>query len=226
MLRSNRTTSLRDAAGEDFADRCELLILNGAEVNAKKETPLLLACKRWSWRAAKVLLSHPDVDLDHRDKKNKRTPLHIACELGDFKMARALVSRGANIEAKNQFSEFPLQSAEICGHKTKDFVGVFEGYHEPMERLVYGALRPVRKRKTYVWESDQEIERQRRRDEEDESEAFPRACVMDLGTCFTKAGSAGGRIPWVLQRTIVNETRRTRGEYVSWGMCMCVCVCV
>ena len=219
MLKSNRTVSLGDAAGHDFSDRCELLILNGADVNEqfKKETPLLRACKGSAWRAAKVLLCHPDIDLDVRDRKNKRTPLHIACENGDFKMARALVSRGANIEAKNQFSEFPLQSAEICGHSAKDFVGVFEGYHEPLEKYVYGSLRPVPRRQVYVWESNAEVERQRRRDDADRNEAYPRAAVIDLGTCYTKAGAAGGRIPWVMQRTIVSETRRKRGTFVSWG---------
>ena len=70
----------------------------------------------------------------------------------------------------------------------------------------------------YVWESNDEVERQRRRDEEDRKEAFPRAAVVDLGTCFTKAGAAGGRTPWVMQRTIVSEARRARGEFVSWGM--------
>ena len=47
MLKSNRTVSLGDAAGYDFSDRCELLILNGTNVNEKigsaKETPLLRA---------------------------------------------------------------------------------------------------------------------------------------------------------------------------------------
>ena len=43
--------------------------------------------------------------------KDGQTPLHIACKKGNLSLVEYLVSKGANIEAKNQYGEKPLTIA-------------------------------------------------------------------------------------------------------------------
>ena len=40
-----------------------------------------------------------------------KTPLHYACEYGHLKIVKYLISKGANIEAKDRYSQTPLYFA-------------------------------------------------------------------------------------------------------------------
>lgn len=214
--------SLVECARRDDARMVELALLHGGmgvndrETKGDKSTPLLAACKTGSLRSVQVLLASRNIDINNiRDTLNSRSPLHIACERGDMKMARLLHNAGANVESKNKYSEFPIQSAEVCGHKTADVLDVFSEKRH-LELLYGGGLRPRTKHVVYKWESEENrISSSSKVDSttclpKKESATFElqterKIAVLDIGTCMTKAGVAGGTFPWIFERTVVGE---------------------
>ena len=91
----------------------ELLILNGAEVDAKDNhnmTPLIVsaaACKKWRDRyVAEILISY-GADVNASDDMG-RTPLHAAAEMLNKYFAEMLIIHGANVNARNRKGKTPL----------------------------------------------------------------------------------------------------------------------
>jgi len=61
------------------------------------------------------LLSQPDIEVDPTSTIN-RTPLHLAAIRGHMPVVRALVSKGANKNAKDFDENTPLHYASEFGH--------------------------------------------------------------------------------------------------------------
>ena len=102
----NWQTPLHHAAMSKKADVCRLLIVKGADVNARDhfhETPL-----HWAHSAdvARVLVENgADV---HAENEIQSTPLHQA---RSAEIAAVLIAGGANVNAKNRFCRTPLNTA-------------------------------------------------------------------------------------------------------------------
>ena len=138
----NYETPLHIATRMQRRDIVQLLISNGADVNAKKQlddTPLLMAALAGPEQLEKHLESEGDdsiIDmavylrelekfeslLENNNKIDSRnltdsTPLHLAALDGHLELATLLISNGANVNAKCKFGETPLHFAAGEGHK-------------------------------------------------------------------------------------------------------------
>ncbi len=80
------------------------------DVNAQDEdgsTALHLACECWNLKVVKFLINDMKSNLHSVDKEG-RTPLHVAC---NTPISKYLVSKGANVLAKDNSGKSPLQIA-------------------------------------------------------------------------------------------------------------------
>ncbi|MDE3023407.1 MAG: ankyrin repeat domain-containing protein [Pseudomonadota bacterium] len=108
-------TPLHFAANKEIA---ELLIANGANVNAKADdgtSPLHLAATNDNVSVARVLIEH-GADVNAKDKKGV-TPLDDAIMFGKKDMLELIVSSGADIMSKDKTGETPLHYAAYVGNK-------------------------------------------------------------------------------------------------------------
>ena len=113
-------TPLRIAITYGHKEIGELLITNGADMNAKsgrKEwTPLYLAIFLNRWEFAELLIAKgADVNLSNKDGT---TPLHRAAgERGQKEIVELLIAKGADVSAKTDNGLTPLHSAARGGQK-------------------------------------------------------------------------------------------------------------
>ncbi len=126
------------AAGSNNIELARLLIARGAEVNAADEgggTALLYATASGDRSAAmvKLLLEHGakvnvrSVDVGEMVKNGpvglgRLTPLHQAAQQGNFETVQALVTAGADIEAKDVRGASPLVLAVATDHANPKIV--------------------------------------------------------------------------------------------------------
>ncbi|XP_065353147.1 ankyrin repeat domain-containing protein 17 isoform X5 [Cloeon dipterum] len=111
-------TPLMEAASAGHADIVQLLIDNGADVNAQSSTgntPLMYACAGGHLEVVEILLkSHANVE-DHNE--NGHTPLMEAASAGYVNVAKILLDNGAGINThSNEFKESALTLACYKGH--------------------------------------------------------------------------------------------------------------
>jgi ankyrin repeat protein len=102
---------LHDAADKGNREMIELLIENGADVNAANEvgmTPLHFARNREI--AALLLDAHADPNARNKDGN---TPLHWEACGGDLDVVELLVGSGADVHEKNSYRNTPLHCAVI-----------------------------------------------------------------------------------------------------------------
>ena len=99
-------TPLHNAAGYSTKEMVELLISNGANVNAKNDdgwTPLHDAATK---EVAELLIAK-GADVEAKDKDNW-TPLHKAAFGGHKEIVELLISEGADVNAKGEDGWTPL----------------------------------------------------------------------------------------------------------------------
>lgn len=111
-------TVLHNAVGEHYFEMIELLIKNGADVNAQNDegiAPLHLAS--YSETAQILIQSGADIDI----KSNKgETPLYLmAAEQDGFEVMVVLLENGANPKLKNSRGETALEAALLRGETDK-----------------------------------------------------------------------------------------------------------
>lgn len=97
------------------AEAVELLIMRGADVNAKSTwgTPLHLAASAGHADIAVLLLER---GADTNARRLSLTPLHIAAIVGKTEVVRVLLDHGADINALTDFDEPAWHLAIIKGH--------------------------------------------------------------------------------------------------------------
>lgn len=113
---SESVTGLRSAVEDGFTERIQLMLNNGADVDAIDiggYTALTIAAEMGQESAARILLENgADVNLARR---NGYTALHLASEQGDESIAALLVEHGADVNARiHGFT--PLLIAASKGH--------------------------------------------------------------------------------------------------------------
>lgn len=87
------------------------------EVDMKGMTPLHYACQQGHYEVVKAyesLLEEKEI----RDVQNSHldTPLHLSCRSMSVPIIRCLISKGADINAKNKETQTPLHIVIQCGH--------------------------------------------------------------------------------------------------------------
>jgi ankyrin repeat protein len=108
-----------EAAREGNIEICELLIKNGADVNAKvekvgnNETVFTIAAKYGHMETCKLLIKNgADVNAKvERGWDTDWTALMEAAASGHDNVCRLLIEKGANVDAKNRFGETALMIA-------------------------------------------------------------------------------------------------------------------
>ena len=103
-------TPLHLAANKGHYEIAELLLQNGAKVNAKgkKEvTPLHLAAQKGHYEVAELLLQN-GAKVNAKKEFEKYTPLHEAIRLNHSKVVELLLENGADVNARDQDGNIPL----------------------------------------------------------------------------------------------------------------------
>ena len=115
----------------------ELLIAKGADVNAnnyRENSPLNMAINEWNVESPSpndkkideaielLILNGANINITiyketDYDNREEDTPLHRAIKLGKNHLSELLVTRGANINAKNNSGVTPLDIARTSGNR-------------------------------------------------------------------------------------------------------------
>ena len=112
VLEKAEAYSLHDAASKNAYEAVEVLLKQGAEVNAKDKygwTPLHHAAWNNAAATAEVLLKQ-GADI-HATNKNGWTPLHWGALNNATNTAEVLLKNGADVNAKNKNGDTPLHHA-------------------------------------------------------------------------------------------------------------------
>ena len=107
-------TPLFMAAGKGHKEIVELLLANGAEVNAKGDggvTPLHIAPLGSHKEVAELLIAK-GADVNAK-KDDGETPLHYAAFVSHKEIVELLIAKGADVNAKDKDDETPLDEAII-----------------------------------------------------------------------------------------------------------------
>ena len=124
MMRSTtrnleQSTSLHVAAEAGYADSIERLIVDGANVNARRHgcTPLHGAAAGGHVSAINSLIA-AGADLNARDTESGLTPLHFAALEGHAAAIETLVAAGTDVNVVDGASQraAPLHCAAVQGH--------------------------------------------------------------------------------------------------------------
>ncbi len=117
----NRSTHLLLAASKGDKETADLLIANGADVNAKdgglvpplhfESTPLHSAVGGNHKEVAELLIAK-GADVNAKGVLDGNTPLHWAAWNGHTEVAEFLIEKGAHVNAKNGLDQTPLNLAE------------------------------------------------------------------------------------------------------------------
>eukprot|EP00043_Microstomoeca_roanoka_P014944 m.148931 g.148931 ORF g.148931 m.148931 type:complete len:838 (-) comp16148_c0_seq1:682-3195(-) len=113
---SQMKTALHLASQHGHEDIAQLLVLNGARVNAidrRNQVPLHYASESGSDRIA-LLLLNTGAEVNAKDWLG-RTPLHFACKKKKTKMVQLLIARGAFVDARDAQRSTPLHWASREG---------------------------------------------------------------------------------------------------------------
>ena len=114
----NGNTLLQLAAVKGSKDIAELLLLKGADVNAKNndsQTPLHFAAAKGETQLVKLLISK-GAELNAKDSYGF-TPLHNAASGGNKEAAEYLISKGAGINSRTSHGSTPLHLAVSYNHR-------------------------------------------------------------------------------------------------------------
>ena len=98
-------TPLHYACEKDHLPIVEYLISKGANINAKDrggDYVIHYACRKGLLPIVQYLIEQQNVDIDIKNKYEE-TPLQYACEKGHLPIIEYLISKGANINAEDQF---------------------------------------------------------------------------------------------------------------------------
>jgi ankyrin repeat protein len=101
-------TALHYAAKEGHKEVVELLLANGADVNAGNGTAAELAMNSGHTEIVELLMS----------KGADISPLHLAIHLKDEAQARSLIKAGADVNKRTKYGTTPLQMAVDAGLKS------------------------------------------------------------------------------------------------------------
>ena len=113
-----RRTPLHSATAGGHTEIAELLIDNGADVNANEDygwTPLHLAAKYGHREVAELLIAK-GADVNAK-KKDGWTPLHLAALYGHTEIVELLIAKDADVNPKTEEGATPLHEAAGWGHK-------------------------------------------------------------------------------------------------------------
>ncbi|ELR98757.1 ankyrin repeat domain-containing protein [Gloeocapsa sp. PCC 73106] len=113
-------TPLLVAARDSHTEIVEELLQAGAKVRVQdwvfKGAPIHKATYNGNPEILKLLVAHPDIDLDVQGKINGYTPLHDALWHGFVDCAEILVNAGARLDLRGHDGKLPLDIAiEVCG---------------------------------------------------------------------------------------------------------------
>ena len=111
-------TALHYACENGHLPIVEYLISKGANIEAKDEYGdyvIHYASTGGHLPIVKYLIERQNVDKDIKGFL-ERTPLHYACKKGHFPIVEYLISKGANIEAEDEYGKTPLHFACENGH--------------------------------------------------------------------------------------------------------------
>lgn len=105
--------ALRAAAAEGHVETTKELLDAGADVQAEKNEPLLVACrgtgKKGDYLATVRLLLDRGADVHAQNEK----ALRVACSNGDERIVQQLLDHGANVSANENTSLYPLHVAAL-----------------------------------------------------------------------------------------------------------------
>ena len=111
-------TPLMVAASNGHKEIANLLIANGANVNAKDaagRTPLYNASWNSHWETAELLIAK-GANVNAKDSMVQLTSLHFAATEGQKNIVELLVAKGADVDAANMVGGTPLMNAAWHGH--------------------------------------------------------------------------------------------------------------
>ena len=117
-------TPLLVAARDAHTDIVKLLLEAGAKVRVEdwvfKGAPIHKATYNGNVEILKMLVAHPDIDLDIQGPINGYTPLHDALWHGFTECAEILVNAGARLDLKGHDGKLPLDLAvEVSGENSE-----------------------------------------------------------------------------------------------------------
>jgi len=117
-------TPLLVASRDGHTDIVRALLQAGAQLRVEdwvfKGAPIHKATYNGNPQILKMLVAHPDIDLDVQGPINGYTPLHDALWHGFTECAAILVNAGARLDLRGHDGKLPLDVAlEVCGEESE-----------------------------------------------------------------------------------------------------------
>jgi ankyrin repeat protein len=121
LLNNDRKTALFIASKKNYSKYIKLLLrFSEINVNIAEEkqgfTPLWNTCRYNNIDSLKILLNHPEIDIN-KTTNNNISPLHIACSIGNTECVKLLINiKGIDVNKIDKRGITALGAACWCGH--------------------------------------------------------------------------------------------------------------
>lgn len=113
--------------------------VNCNKVSIDEWTPLQLSCYLNKFDCVKILLSHPNIQVN-KMTKFRGTALHLACESNSIEIVKILLEKGAHLNIEDHLKRTPIEY--VKNSQILDIIPVYSGLQQ-IQKLKQGGGQPT-----------------------------------------------------------------------------------